>query len=463
MRLATPRLVIAGTSGSSGKTLVAAGLVRALARRGVAVAAFKKGPDYIDAAWLGVAAGAPARNLDTFLMDGAAMARVLGAARGADLLLVEGNRGLHDGVDAEGTHSTAALARRLGAPVVLVVDTTRTTRTVAASVLGCRMLDPELELAGVILDRVGTARQETVIRAAVERHAGVPVLGAIPRLGGDDPLPDRHLGLVTAAERPEAEAVVDRLAETVARHVDLDAVLAVARRAGEVALPEPEPWPYRGAFRVAVARDAAFSFYYPELEEALVATGAEVVRFSPLADRALPAADLVVLGGGFPEVHAEALADNASLRADLRRAVVAGVPVYAECGGLMLLGRSLRVNGRAYPMAAALDLEVEQTPRPQGHGYVVGRIEGANPLLPRGFLVRGHEFHYSRVVGGADAARTALVLERGRGLGGGRDGVTRDRVWAAYLHLHPAATPELPAALAELALGGAGCAAGPGR
>ncbi|HEY7725084.1 MAG TPA: cobyrinate a,c-diamide synthase, partial [Anaeromyxobacteraceae bacterium] len=254
-----PRIVVAGLAGDAGKSLVAAGLTRALTRRGRRVAPFKKGPDFIDAAWLGAAAGVPGRNLDTWLMSPATVVgAVERAARTADLVLVEGNRGLFDGADARGTHSTAQLARLIGAPVVLVVNAAKVTRTVAALVLGCRALDPDLALAGVVLNRVGTSRQEDLIRRALAADVGVPVLGAIPRLEGQ-PLPSRHLGLVCAAEHPEREAALEALADAVARHVDLEAVRACASRAPALpAAAEAEPaGPAGRRVRVGVLRDAA--------------------------------------------------------------------------------------------------------------------------------------------------------------------------------------------------------------
>ena len=230
MRVKVPRLVVAGLSGDSGKTLVSLGIARVLADRGVKVRPFKKGPDYIDTAWLGVAARSTCRNLDTFLMKDEAMASSLAtAAHDADLIMVEGNRGLFDGVDVEGSHSTAMLARRLAAPVVLVLDCTKMTRTAAAMVLGCRAMDPEVDLAGVILNRVGCGRHENIVREAVAGIAGTPVLGAIRRIKGDDPLPGRHLGLVTAAEHPAPEESIKRAAEAVEAGVDIDRLLAVAQ------------------------------------------------------------------------------------------------------------------------------------------------------------------------------------------------------------------------------------------
>lgn len=452
MRLRVPRVMIAGLAGDSGKTLISLGLVRALADRGRTVAPFKKGPDYIDAAWLGVAAGRPGRNLDTFLMTASGLGRALAPAQDADLMVIEGNRGLFDGMDAEGTHSTAALAARLGSPVILVVDATKATRTVAALVLGCRVFDPAVDLAAVVLNRIGTGRQEALIRRAVEEAAGVPVVGAVPRLWGDgDVLPGRHLGLVTAAERPERDDAVQRAAQAVVEYLDLDRILAIARRAADVDFPQ-QAMPRRGApVRVAVLRDEAFSFYYPENLEALAAAGADLCFVSPLRDQVLPEVDGVVAGGGFPEVYAERLAANGTFLASLRRAAGQGVPIYAECGGLMLLARTLRVGERTFSMSGVLDLQVEQGSRPRGHGYVEGRVTGENPFVPMGTVLRGHEFHYSAVIGGTDATRTAVTLERGVGIGGQRDAVVRGNVWASYLHVHALSWPQWAEAVTDAA------------
>ena len=447
-----PKIVVAGLAGDTGKTLVSVGLVRALTRRGRRIAPFKNGPDFIDAAWLGAAARAPGRNLDTYLMPPAAIAGSLRrAGRGADLALVEGKRGLFDGADAQGSHSTAQLAKLIGAPLVLVVDASKVTRTVAALVLGCRTFDPELAFAGVVLNRVGTGRQEAVIRRALAADAGLPVLGAIPRLEGQ-PLPSRHLGLVCAAEHPEREAAVEALGEAVARHVDLESVCALASRAtamsGAVGLQPRRAGGRR--VRIGVLSDAAFSFYYPENLEALEAAGAELVAISPLADRELPSIDALYAGGGFPEEHAAELAANEPLRAALASAISHGLPAWAECGGLMYLARALVRDGREHPMVGALPIVVEHAPRPQGHGYVAARVDRANPFFPVGTRLLGHEFHYSRVVGsiGGD---TALAVERGAGLGRGRDGLVAGNVLATYLHLHALGTPGWATGLVQAA------------
>jgi len=450
MLFSTPRLVVAGLAGDSGKTLVALGLARALTKRGLRVAPCKKGPDYIDAAWLGSAAGAPGRNLDTFLMPTEALGLALARGMPADLVLVEGNRGLYDGLDAGGSHSTAELAKLLAAPVILVVDVTKMTRTTAALVKGCTALDPDVNVAAVVLNRVGTERHETVVREAIRRISGPPVLGALPRIT-DDPLPGRHLGLVTAAEHPRRDDTLERVAELIETHLDIDAMLEVARTAPEVTFPEPSLSRPGTPVRIGVFRDEALSFYYPENLEALEEAGATLVFISPLADRVLPEVDALYFGGGFPEVHVDRLANNGHIREAVRSAAADGMPVYAECGGLMFLARELIVDGVSRPMTGVLDLVVEQKARPQGHGYVEAEIDRSNPFFAPGIRLRGHEFHYSRVVAGGDSGATTLRLERGRGVGSGRDGIAKGRVWASYLHLHALGTPEWATSFAALA------------
>ncbi len=442
MKLETPRVAIAGLAGDSGKTLVTLGLARACVERGLAVAGYKKGPDYIDAAWLAAATGCPCRNLDTFFMNETSIGRSVAAGAAADLLLIEGNRGLYDGVDAGGSHSTAELAKKLGSPVVLVVNVTKQTRTAAAVVLGCREMDPDLDLAGVILNRVGTARQERVLREAIETATGIPVVGAIPRLGAADFLPSRHLGLMTVAEHPQRDKAIALSADIVSKHVDLGHILEISRRARAVEIPFVEAPKLDFPVTIGFFSDPAFSFYYPENLEMLTQAGARLVPISPATDSDLPDVDAVYIGGGFPEVHATRLAENGQFAERLRSQVEAGLPVYAECGGLMYLGRELLVDGVTYQMAGVLDLVIEQTSRPQGHGYEVARVVGENPYFEQGVVLTGHEFHYSKIVGGADRDLAVLELERGTGCGEGRDGLVKGRVWASYLHLHALGTPE---------------------
>ncbi|MHC4472937.1 MAG: cobyrinate a,c-diamide synthase, partial [Planctomycetota bacterium] len=374
-----PRLVVAGTGGDSGKTLVSLGLVGALRRSGRQVAAFKKGPDYIDAAWLTRAAGRPARNLDAWIMGVEAVKRsFLRHAEDADVCVVEGNRGLFDGL--EGT-STAALARSIDAPVVLVLNLTKVTRTVAAFVAGVPVIDPDVRLAGVILNRVGGVRHEREAREAVEQATGVPVLGAIPRLDGPNLLPDRHLGLVPPSEHERMDEVVDRLAQVIREHADLETLLDLSRAAGPAAPPCPaaQPRPGGSRVRVGVFRDAAFTFYYPENLEALEEEGAELVPVSPLADPELPDVDLLYVGGGFPETHATDLASNRSMNRSVRAAAADGLPIFAECGGLIYLSRSVEFEGRRWPLSGVLDVDTEVRRTPQGHGYAEAVVSRPNP------------------------------------------------------------------------------------
>ncbi len=442
MQLRTPRLVVAGLSGDGGKTLVSIGLGRALTDRGRVVQGFKKGPDYIDAAWLTAATGRTCRNLDPYLMEESAVGRAVAAGSGADFFLVEGNRGLFDGVDAAGSHSTATLAKLLGAPVVLVVNVTKTTRTAAAAVLGSLHLDPDLDLAGVILNRVGTARQERVIREAIETATGVKVVGAIPRLRGEDPLPDRHLGLVTAAEHPRRDEAIARAAAAVAEHVDLELIERIASKAPEISLEEAVVRPGRARVTIGYFSDQVFNFYYPENLETLEAAGARLVAVSPSCDPALPEVDALYIGGGFPEVHAASLVENRTFAESVKARVADGMPVYAECGGLMYLARELRVNGVVHPMSGVFDLVVEQTARPQGHGYETVVIDQPNPFFPVGTELKGHEFHYSKIVSGSSLPKTVASVSRGTGTGEGRDGIVAGNVWASYLHIHASATPD---------------------
>jgi cobyrinic acid a,c-diamide synthase len=448
-----PKIVVTGLAGDAGKSLVSLGLARAFTNQCLKVAPFKKGPDFIDASWLGAAANAPGRNLDTFMMPTGAIFSSLAKATGSDLAIVEGNRGIFDGINAQGSYSTAELAKLIGAPVILIVNVTKATRTVAALVKGCQALDPELHLGGVILNRVGTARQEKVIREAVTSATGVPVIGAIPRLM-EQHLPSRHLGLVTAIETEQTEEVLETVSKIVTQYVELDSVLSLARKTD--ALPDPkEDSPATIAkasgLRIGVAFDKAFSFYYPENIEILEEAGAEIVYVSPMESDSLPPIDALYLGGGFPEVHAAALTENQVFRDDLAKRIADGLPVWAECGGLMYLAETITMDGCDYPMVGALPIAVEQMKRPQGHGYVSATITSPNPFIENGTRILGHEFHYSRLRGKIDELATIMTLDRGKGLGSDRDGIRLSNVVATYTHIHALATPEWTTGLVQAA------------
>ncbi len=440
------RLVIAGTSGDAGKTSLALGLILQLRERGWDVRAFKKGPDYIDAAWLSRASGCAARNLDSFLMGfPACRAAFLQSATASGINVIEGNRGLYDGSDAMGTHSTAELALCLEAPVILVINAQKSTRTVAAIVLGCRRLDPRVMIAGVVLNRVSGKRHDQVIRAAIERECSIPVLGSLPRFEGGDSLPSRYLGLVTPDETPRLEDLMNNIKQLALNHLDIETIVEISQRAPLLSQAGilPAVGSHVRGLSIGYLRDSSLTFYYPENLEALESAGARLVPVSPLSSGELPE-DIAALyiGGGFPETHGEALSANRTFLAALRNAALSGLPIYAECGGLMLLSQAIRWRGGRFAMAGGLPFEVEVCAAPQGHGYVELEVDRVNPFYPPGTKIRGHEFHYSRIVASIPPSDTVCAVRRGTGCGGGRDGFVLNNVWASYTHVHALGTPE---------------------
>ena len=439
------RLFISAAHKSSGKTTLCIGLAAALRARGEAVQPFKKGPDYIDPLWLGLAAGRPCYNLDPYL-SGAEEIRAEFARRmqGASLGLVEGNKGLYDGLALDGSNSNAALAAMLGTPVVLVIDARGMTRGIAPLILGFQAFDPAIRIAGVILNQLGGARHEAKLRAVIAHYTGVPVLGAV-QFDEQLTIVERHLGLVPSNEAQAARARVEEIAARVAAQVDLEALLAVARSAPTLAAQAaPEPTRAGGTrLRLGIARDSAFGFYYPGDLEALRAAGAELVPFDALRDRRLPRVDALFIGGGFPETHMAALAANAGLRAEVRSAIESGVPAYAECGGLMYLARSIEWNGRRAEMAGVLPADIVMHARPVGRGYVHLRETGRGPwpARPAGAraLIHAHEFHYSSVENLAPGLTFAYEVERGYGIDGRHDGIVYRNLLASYSHLRDVA------------------------
>ena len=416
-------------------------MVAAWRKGGRVPAAYKKGPDYIDSAWLSMAAGRVCRNLDLFLMSPATIQESFAeTCAQADVGVIEGNRGLYDGVDARGSYSTAELAKLLETPVLLVVDCTKSTCTVAAAVLGCQHFDPQVPIRGVILNRTAGARHESVLREAIEEHCGLPVLGSLPRVKG--PLfPERHLGLVPPQEHEQLPQAIARAGELADQHLDLEAIWDLARQAPplEPAARTPKGGSARTApaVRIGVFRDAAFQFYYPENLEALSREGAELVEMSPLRDRELATVEALYIGGGFPEMLAPSLSANTAFLQSVRRAIERGLPVYAECGGAVFLGEKLIMDEKEYAMAGALPVVYAFGPKPQGHGYVVLEAAGTNPFFTSGDVIRGHEFHYTYMESTtAEDLTFAFRVQRGCGFGDGRDGLVRHNVLASYTHLH---------------------------
>ena len=495
-----PRIIIAALRGGSGKTILSIGIIAALNKFGKSIAPFKKGPDYIDAGWLALAAGRPCYNLDSFLLSQKDnLQSFLYHSTNRSISVIEGNRGLFDGIDLEGSTSTAELAKLLRCPVVLCVDCTKITRTMAAVVMGCSVFDPDVMIKAVILNRVANRRHEKKLRDSIEHYCSIPVLGAIPKLDQQH-FPERHLGLVPTPEHDWATDSIAAIAKIAEQHLDLNAILKIAQQApvlkaefgkrkaedremnwelgignaetremnaeggmemnGELGMrkvevkrtetsgQEPVSSIENSVPRIGIIRDSAFQFYYPENIDALSDGGAEVVFISPLKDRELLELDALYIGGGFPETHAEQLADNKRFSRQLKALADDGLPIYAECGGLMYLGEKLVLAGNTYPMAGILPVAFDFYQKPQGHGYTIVTVEGENPYYDVGTEIRGHEFHYSRVSNwSGDENDLVFRMKRGVGIHQDRDGIVYKNVLATYTHVHALGTPGWAAAL----------------
>lgn len=452
-----PRLLLSALRGGAGKTTLTLGLLAAWRAQGRRIIPFKKGPDYIDPAWHALAAGCPSHNLDPFLMEGNLILALVGRhASDADALLIEGNRGLYDGLDAQGTYSTAELAKFLATPVVLVVDCSMTTRTAAALVLGCQRFDPQVPIAGVILNQVARPRHEAILRDTIEHYCGVPVLGALPRLKCAI-FPERHMGLVPPQEHQTAQRAVSKAKDLAERYLDLEGLWRLACNAPP--LPQPRPLPADAprpgeAVTIGIIRDSAFQFYYTENLEALEQEGATIVEVSALTAPALPPdLDGLYIGGGFPETHAQTLAENESFRRSVREAAAAGMPIYAECGGLMYLGAAIKtMEGERFPMAGIFPFDFVMGRKPQGHGYTILEVAEGNPYFPKGTQLKGHEFHYARIQPEpGPEVDLAFRVVRGAGIGGNREGLIYKNVLATFTHLHALGAPQWAPALVRLA------------
>ncbi len=453
------RLLISAPQGRSGKTIVMIGLCTALRKKGLSIQPFKKGPDYIDPSWLTLATGRSCRNLDLFLIPEINLLRSFDSAcRGADVALIEGNMGLFDGLDSVGQGTSAALARLLDAPVLLVVNASRMTTSIAAMVSGYQRFSPDVSIAGVFLNHVAGPRHEKKLRDAIEKYCHIPVVASIPR-DLDLHIDERHLGLVPSPESDESKTIVERIGERLGGCFNLEQISQIAWR-GTPPHPFPLPPGERGSKtethptrnsegmrgdqetkpRIGVIFDRVFNFYYPENLEALIQAGSELIFINSIRDR-LPAVDGLYIGGGFPELFLRELESNRLLREDIREAIEGGLPVYAECAGLMYLCEEIRGEDRWYKMVGTIPAKVSLSRKPQGHGYVIAKVVKENPIFPTGLTIRGHEFHHSGLVFETEVPCTYRI-ERGHGIDGERDGVVYNNVLASYMHLHALGTRE---------------------
>lgn len=442
-----PRLVIAAPASGSGKTTVTVGLMAAFRRRGLTVQGFKVGPDYIDPSFHAATTGRVSRNLDSWMMPTGVLQEIFDrGSRSADLSIIEGVMGLYDGKDATSDRaSTAEVSRLLDAPVILVLDVSKMANSAAAVVLGFQQLDPRVPIAGVIANRVGSVGHYQLVKTAIEKATGIPVLGYLLTTP-EVVLPSRHLGLIPAIERGELTPLFDRLAHQLADTVDLDALWQIAQQYGEWTPPPPvlfagEPTPSR--VTIAVAHDRAFNFYYPENLELLEWYGARLIRFRPLDGEPVPAeADGLYLGGGFPEEFLPQLSGQRAVMESLRRAASSGLPTVAECGGYMVLMDAIQtVDGIRYPMAGIIPATAVMQKRLAALGYREVTAVSDTVLLGQGESARGHEFHYSTIQYGGDGwawPYAFSVTSRGSVR---LDGWAEGNLLASYMHLHWASRP----------------------
>ena len=444
-------LYIAAAHKSSGKTSVSLGLTASLVKRGLPVQTFKKGPDYIDPLWLARASGNPCYNLDFFTQTHEEIVNTVSSRLDETSIgLIEGNKGLFDGVDVEGSDSNAALASMLGTPVILVIDTGGITRGIAPLIRGYLDFDPAVNICGVILNKVGGARHESKLRAALERYTDVEVLGAIGRDRALE-IPERHLGLVPANEASGASAadtMISRLGDAVSNGVNLDQIIDIAAAARmrtsfkeTLSRSKFSSGKNRPDVKIAIARDAAFGFYYPDDLEAFERAGAQLIPFDTLNDAHLPEVDGLFIGGGFPETHLQALTANTSLREEIRQVLVAGMPAYAECGGLMYLSRRIQWRDQHGDMVGVVPADVVVGQHPQGRGYMLveesGKSPWSEPARPDNHDTAGtpvHEFHYARLENLDENPVFAHRVLRGTGIDGSHDGLVVNHLLAGFAH-----------------------------
>lgn len=442
-----PRVVLGGTSSRAGKTVVSIGFIRALKNRGYSVAPFKAGPDFIDPSYHLFAAGRPSRNIDGYMMK---KADIIGTfyrnCRDCDIAVVEGTMGLYDSMDGiSETGSTGQISKFLKSPVILIANIERISRTVAPYVMGYRVFDKDVNIKGVILNRAGSERHANKARLAVEKLAKMRVVGVMPRDERIE-IPERHLGLVPAYEKKRLNRLFDSLAELIEDYVDVDRMIKIANSAKalkdvkEIPVFSPKK---KTAVKLGVIRDKSFSFYYQDNLDAFAAAGAEIKFIDSLKDRKLPDIGALYIGGGFPEVFAKELEKNASLRAEIYEFCDSGKPAYAECGGLMYLGKSIITKeNEEYEMVGFLPIKTRMFKKFQSLGYVKNETVAKNPISRVGATLKGHEFHYSKVEL-LKKKEYIYKVKRGMGIDGEHDGIIEKNTLASYMHLHVLSYPPM--------------------
>ncbi len=432
-----PRLYISAAHKSSGKTTISIGLCAAYRELGLTIQAYKKGPDYIDPHWLGRASGRDCYNLDFYTMQRTEILHCLTQySHDADLTLIEGNKGLYDGLDLDGSNSNAALASLTRTPVVLVLDARGMTRGIAPLILGYQAFDPEIVIAGVILNQLGGSRHEAKLRKVIEYYTNVKVVGAIHRNPQFD-IDERHLGLVPSHEDPYADKKIAMLADSVRQQVDLENLLQIGEQAGTLPLnnaPENKMSLPGTDLNIGIVKCGAFGFYYPDDLQAFRRLGARLIDIDVATDTQLPDIDALFIGGGFPETHLQTLQANVPMRKSIRQAIDNDLPAYAECGGLMYLARSIEWQQQRGEMVGVIDADIVMEARPQGRGYVQLESIAGHPWYGAGQCINAHEFHYSRFKQTPENANFAFRVMRGTGIDGVHDGYQYKNLLACYAH-----------------------------
>jgi len=432
------QLFISAAHKSSGKTTLSIGLCAAFHSQGLTVQPFKKGPDYIDPMWLARAAKRSCYNLDFNTQSHDEILTSVGShGSDADICIIEGNKGLYDGLNLDGSNSNAALTRLLHSPVILVIDAQGMTRGIAPLILGYQAFDPEINIAGVILNQLGGSRHESKLRSVIEHYTNVPVVGAVHR-DSQLNIKERHLGLIPSNELVSVEKQIKLMGNRIGDQVNLDQLYTIAQNYSLPVYKQPiQKEAVDKDIRIGIAQDSAFGFYYPDDLEAFAQAGAKLIPINMLKDQQLPEIDGLFIGGGFPETQMQALENNISLRANIKTAIDNGLPVYAECGGLMYLARSLSWKGKTCKMVGAIPADSVMHSKPQGRGLVILSENSRSPWpgSANSDTIKAHEFHYSSLENIDKNIHFAYDVKRGFGIDGKHDGIIFKNVFACYTHL----------------------------
>lgn len=441
------RLLISAAHKSSGKTTITIGLCAALRARAVITQSYKKGPDYIDPMWLSRATERDCHNLDfQTMLDDEMLATLSHYSKDADISIIEGNKGLFDGVALDGSNSNAAIAELTKTPIILVIDTQGMTRGIAPLLLGYQAFNKKINIAGVILNKVGGPRHEQKLRDVINQYTNIPVVGAVPRLKELN-ITERHLGLIPSNETTNTDEIITQIANVIEKHVDLDLLIKIATTAEILPTTEYQISTQQKpiTLKVGIARDAAFGFYYPGDLNAFRTEGVELIEFDTLNDKNLPDVDALFIGGGFPESWMNELEANSSLRQQIKEAIESGIPTYAECGGLMYLSRTINWEGKQAQMVGVITADIEMNEKPQGRGYVSLKrtkdfLWTANIADSKKIDIPAHEFHYSAFkdldsLNSESNIKYAYEMKRGNGITGNHDGLIYKNLLANYAHL----------------------------